>query len=252
MRDLNSASEPAGRARGARFLWESRGRAVRGPKPGLSLERIVKAAVAIADADGIEAVSMQRVAKSVGFATMAIYRYLPGKTELVSAMIDSVIGEPPELGHVTGGWRARLEEWARRAESVYRQHPWALKVSAADRVIGPNELGWVEAGVAALADTGLVGEEKSDAVLAVSGHVRNWAHYTSDVTGRHHPGTAGRWMGTIREMASQHRDRYPTLHAVLAADQSERTETGQEFGLRCVLDGIEMRVRERSGRSPLP
>ncbi|HEY1619933.1 MAG TPA: TetR/AcrR family transcriptional regulator, partial [Streptosporangiaceae bacterium] len=79
---------PASQPRGVDFLWGSRERPSRGPRPGLSVERIVAAAVGIADAAGLGAVSMQRVASEVGFATMALYRYVPGKTELISIMID--------------------------------------------------------------------------------------------------------------------------------------------------------------------
>jgi AcrR family transcriptional regulator len=242
-----TASQP----RGVDFLWASRERPSRGPRPGLSVRRIVAAAVGIADADGLGAVSMQRVASEVGFATMALYRYVPGKTELISVMIDTILGDPPRLtGH--DGWRGRLEEWARQAEAAFRAHPWALQVSAAGRVIGPNELGWLEAGVAALAGTGLTGAEQADAVLAVSGHVRNWVQYSLAGPGPQ-AGTGQRWLSVIGDLVGSHRDRYPALLAAMSAGglggqrEGVQREDGQQFGLRCVLDGIGVRISERAG-----
>ena len=70
------------------YLWGGRSGATRGPKPGLSLEGIAEAAIAIADAEGLAAVSMQRVAADLGFTKMSLYRYLPGKAELVALMVE--------------------------------------------------------------------------------------------------------------------------------------------------------------------
>src|SRR5689334_22149881 len=80
------------RARTADLLWGPRERPSRGPKPGLTRDGIVRAAIGVADAEGLAAVSMQRVAAEVGFTTMALYRYVPGKNELVALMVDSAVG----------------------------------------------------------------------------------------------------------------------------------------------------------------
>ncbi|HEY1621027.1 MAG TPA: TetR/AcrR family transcriptional regulator C-terminal domain-containing protein, partial [Streptosporangiaceae bacterium] len=203
------------------------------------------AAVGIADAAGLGAVSMQRVASEVGFATMALYRYVPGKTELISIMIDTILGDPPRLAGCEG-WRDRLEEWATQSEAAFRAHPWALQVSAAGRVIGPNELGWLEAGVVALAGTGLTGAEQADAVLAVSGHVRNWLQYSLGAAGAR-AGTGEQWLSVIGDLVGRHRDRYPALLAAMSAGGlGGPQENGQQFGLRCVLDGIGVRISERA------
>src|SRR3954447_20148804 len=93
----------------ADFFWAPRPRPTRGPKPALTLDQITDAAIAIADAEGLAAVSMQRVAADLGFTKMSLYRYLPGKNELVAAMIERALQTPPA---VTGPWREALTAWA--------------------------------------------------------------------------------------------------------------------------------------------
>lgn len=84
------------------LLWERRERPRSGPKPAHSIEQITKAAIEIADADGLAAVAMQRVASKLGFTKMALYRYVAGRSELIALMIDAALGAPPELADVSG------------------------------------------------------------------------------------------------------------------------------------------------------
>src|ERR1700712_4171701 len=95
----------------AEFLWQERARPTRGPKPALTLDQIADAAIAIADAEGLAAVSMQRGAAGPGYTKMWLYRYLPGKAELVAAMVERALGGPPTIAPADG-WRAGLTAWA--------------------------------------------------------------------------------------------------------------------------------------------
>ena len=110
---MTSSSETSGSGdivRTLELLWDTGRRPSRGPKPALSLDRIVEAAVQVADADGLEAVSMRRVATELGTGAMSLYRYVPGKGELLDLMLDRVqrpSENPADLGD--GGWRAALE-----------------------------------------------------------------------------------------------------------------------------------------------
>ena len=93
------------RARTMELLWGVQKKPSRGPKPSMSVGRIVRAAIEIADAEGLGALSMGRVAEELGFTTMSLYRYVPGKAELIDVMLDSVMGEavgPEEAGAVGG------------------------------------------------------------------------------------------------------------------------------------------------------
>src|SRR5688500_12487661 len=160
-------------------LWDLRDQPEKKPRMPLSVSAIADAAIAIADGDGIEAVSMQRVAADLGFTKMSLYRHVSNKSELLSIMIDTAAGEPPDLSEVPGDWRAKLEEFVRRLAEVWRQHPWLPTVTVGARVMGPREAGWTESAVAALAGTGLTGDERLAAAFLLFGHVRNTQSMTT-------------------------------------------------------------------------
>src|SRR5215472_17170396 len=112
--------------------WGVRGRPHKGPKPGLSLERIVAAAVQVADAEGLAAVSMSRVAAELGAAPMSLYRHVSAKDELLTLMLDAAYGpypaQPqPEAGPEPG-WRAGLSKWAWAMRAATQRHPWVLHI----------------------------------------------------------------------------------------------------------------------------
>ncbi|SNY60528.1 TetR/AcrR family transcriptional regulator [Paractinoplanes atraurantiacus] len=215
------------------FFWEERPR-TRGPKPALTLEQIAGAAVAVADAEGLAAVSMQRVAAELGFTKMSLYRYVPGKTELVAVMLEHAIGEPPPL---TGEWRAAITFWAEALLDRYSAHRWALEATVGGRPIGPNELGWMESALAVL-PAGIAGAERMDAVATVAGHVRMIAGQA---------GTAeSELTATIGLVLREYADRFPALTAAVteaAAHGGQDQAFG--FGLGRILDGLELLVQSR-------
>src|SRR6476661_5122429 len=90
-----------------KLLWGTKERAPRGPKPTLTVPQIVESAIAIADAEGIDNVSMRRVAERLGVGAMSLYRYVPSKAELLDLMVDAVYGERPAPADADGGWRER-------------------------------------------------------------------------------------------------------------------------------------------------
>src|SRR5262245_39144895 len=92
----------------AELLWGMRPAPTRGPKATLSVDKIAAAAVGVADAEGIDNVSMQRVAESLNFTKMSLYRHVAGKADLIAVMIEHAVGEPPDLSRIDGGWRRRL------------------------------------------------------------------------------------------------------------------------------------------------
>ncbi|MGH3454348.1 MAG: TetR/AcrR family transcriptional regulator [Nocardioidaceae bacterium] len=235
----------AGDERTMEMLWGQRTQPTRGPRPTLDLDRIAHAALDIADTEGLAAVSMQRVAGDLDVTKMALYRYVSSKTELLAAMIDLAVGPPPDLSHVEGGWRVRLEEWARQLSAAWRDHPWLPGATMGRRVMGPNEVGWVEAAVAALADTGLDGTEQMDSVLLMSGHIRNTQSAGSAGS---FPWTAdGRLSPTLADVFENQPERYPALtQAIAAASESGRREDPREYGLRRILDGLELVIAARS------
>src|SRR6202035_474722 len=109
---------------GLDLLWGRRGRGQRGPKPGLSIDAIVAAAIRLADAEGLEAVSMARVAEQLGFTTMSLYRHVSSKEELLQLMWNGSAQGAEELVITGDDWRARLRVWGMVQREMMDRHPW--------------------------------------------------------------------------------------------------------------------------------
>ncbi|MFC4068371.1 TetR/AcrR family transcriptional regulator C-terminal domain-containing protein [Actinoplanes subglobosus] len=109
----------------------------RGPKQRVSVDEVIQAGIAVADADGLPAFSMRKVADRLGLKLMSIYTYVPGRSELIGLMVDQVIGEVPHPPH-QGDWRADLTAVARHQWDEYHRHPWLLQVESSRPWIGPH------------------------------------------------------------------------------------------------------------------
>ncbi|MGC4813393.1 TetR/AcrR family transcriptional regulator [Micromonospora sp. DT228] len=234
--------------------WGLRDRPPKGPRPGMSVPAIVDAAVRVADADGLTAVSMSRVAKELGAATMALYRYVGSKDELLMLMVD--VGYGPSPGPPPPGidWRAGLTRWAWAEHDVLRQRSWLLHVPITGPPITPQQLGWMEDGLRCLDGLTLAESEKMSVLLLLTGYVRNEATLTSQVAeGSRATGVEpsemmpayGRLVARLIDPA-----RFPALHRVLAAgvlDQDDDPDDEFTFGLDRILDGVEALIQRRAG-----
>lgn len=236
-------SENGGLASRMNLLWGRRAQPRRGPKPTLSPERVARAAVGVADTEGLAAVSMQRVAAEFDVTAMALYRHVPGRADLLDLMTDLALGEAPALD-TSGGWRPALTDWTHHVYEVFRRHPWIVETTTRVRPTGPYELTWMERPVAALAGTGLTGPEQVDAAVLLLSHVRSQIQYAPVDAASRTPEVADGLAAVLRE----HADEYPGL--VRAAGDGAfgpDDDGGFEFGLRCVLDGIAAIVAGRTG-----
>ncbi|MEU6926000.1 TetR/AcrR family transcriptional regulator [Streptomyces sp. NPDC046631] len=228
-----------------RLLWGPHPKPKRGPKPALSLNRIAQAGIEIADAEGLAAVSMQRVAGLLGVTKMALYRYVPGKAELVAVMVDTAIGGAPPPNEPRRDWREQLGDWARHLSTVFHRHPWLLDATVGPRVIGPKELAWMEQALAALDNTGLTGAERMDAVVLLTGHVRGIALQARAAGPEGSP--EAQLAATLGELMRAHGERYPALTAALAsAAESGGQDEALEFGLHRILDGLGLLITQRT------
>ena len=223
-------------------LWgEGPGPARRGQ--ALSLDRIVAAGIAIADTDGIAALSMARLAERLGSAPMSLYRHVSNKDELLIFMMDAAPGPPPELP--AGDWRAAIEAWARALQGVYYAHPWILQVTAGRPPLEPGQLGWLDRGLSSFAGTSLSEHDRFEAVMTVLNYVRGEAQITAILL-RAGPGEGADPIedpaayGTlIARFVSP--ERFPALAAASAAGIFFSPEGPQEsfdWGLARILDGI--------------
>ena len=229
----------------ARLLWGARHKPARGPKPTLDLDRIARAGIELADAEGLADLSMQRVAGQLGVTKMALYRYVPGKAELLALLVEVAIGPYPARPDQRAGWRAQLEYWARELLTVFQRHPWALDVTNGPRVMGPAELSWLEHAITALDGTGLSGTERMDAAALLTSHVRSITQQGRST----HPaeGSEAELGPILSELMHTHGERFPALAAVFAssAAQPEGQDLAWEFGLHRILDGLTVLIEQR-------
>ena len=234
MSDESGRGDPA---RTLELLWGTREPPSRGPKPGLTVDQIVRAAIALADAEGIEAVSMRRLAGELGAGTMSLYRYVPGKAELVDLMLDAVHGEGEPAG--AGSWRVQLEHLARQGWAMHQRHPWAAGAYRRP-VLGPNVIDGYEAMLRALDGTGLPPGDIVNAAELVAGYVDGAARRAAEDQGDE------QWWSERESFWERYFDveRYPTLTAMWESDAFEARADAFEFGLQRVLDGIAARLAD--------
>ncbi|WP_067573551.1 TetR/AcrR family transcriptional regulator [Nocardia acidivorans] len=225
------------------LLWPPPARPKRGPKPSLTLEGIVSEAIALADAEGLANLSMQRLADQLGCAKMALYRYVPGKSELTALMLDTAFGAPPEMtaAHTDSAepWRAYLRVWTETIYDRFGEHPWALELTPGIRPLGPNEMSWLEHGLTALDGCALTAAERFDTVVLLLGHARSLLQQVGGVD-EDAEAELAREMGAV---LMQHGDRFPQVAAALA-EQGTRPEddpdrnNALDFGIDRILDGL--------------
>jgi AcrR family transcriptional regulator len=160
--------------RGIALAWGVAANPQRGPKREMSVERIVEAAIEIADAEGLGAVSMAAVAARLGFTPMSLYRYVTAKEDLILLMQEEATGVPSEATRTAGGWRERLEALYREQLQHYLTHPWVLDIPISGVPATPNSAAWMDAGLSALAGTPLSYSERLAVMLLVTG-TSHWA-----------------------------------------------------------------------------
>jgi len=242
-------------ARSLALLWRTSERTSRKGKPDLNVDRIVRAAIEVADAEGLQALSMRRVAERLGVGTMSLYTYVPGKPELLDVMLDTVYGETARPEDMPGGWRGRLELIARENWTLYLRHPWLLQVAASRPVLGPNVTAKYEYELRAIDGIGLSDVEMDSVITLVTGFVHGTARGAVEAaqaesrTGM----TDEQWWAAHAPFFSRISDatRFPTAARVgqaagEAMGSAYSAELAFEFGLQRVLDGIETLVRQRA------
>jgi AcrR family transcriptional regulator len=224
-----------------RVLWDLEPKPTRATGPALSRDRIVRAAVELVDEQGMDALSMARLAERLGCATMSLYRHVASKDELQAVMFDAALGEPPRPDP-HAGWRAGLETWARELLAVYRRHPWMPRMEITGPPLAPGQLSWLDAGLALLRDTKLPPIEQMSVMLLVAGYVRTEA--TMAIVGDHVRGEAAR--ETVERVARLlDPARFPALSEVVESGAFTAAPFDFDhfaYGLRLVLDSVAARA----------
>ncbi len=224
------------------LAWGIAANPQRGPKSEMSVERIVEAAIEVADADGLAAVSMSAVAARLGFTPMSLYRYVTAKDDLLLLMQEEAVGLPSEASRTAGDWRAQLTALYDGQVARYVRHPWVLDIPITGSPVTPNSAAWMDAGLHALADTPLSHEERLSVMLLVTGLAR-WtgivfAGYArtqreADVTAAE---LTAREDALFRALVTE--DAYPHLAAAIAAGVFLDDGDPFRFGVERALDGV--------------
>ncbi|MEV6279910.1 TetR/AcrR family transcriptional regulator [Nocardia sp. NPDC051832] len=240
---------PKGRAKdpdyGVELLWRDR---AGGQRAGLNLDRIVAAAVELADQEGLAGLSMRKVADRLGFTTMSLYRHVPGRDQLVDLMRDAAWGELPDEGELPGGplpagWRDALETCARQGWALHQRHPWLAEGRGTRHVPGPNGVANYERMLAVVAATGLPAVQVVAAVELVGRLIEAEAlALVETVRTERDSGVSEEQWWSARDSLFARLDRFPTITALHEAGGFERPDPF-EFGLGRVLDGIALLIQ---------
>jgi AcrR family transcriptional regulator len=241
---------PPGLAR----LWQPTGEASPS-REALSSARIVQAAVELADSEGLDAVSMARVADRLGAGTMSLYRHVANKDELLLLMHDSVwrtaLGDV-ETADTSDGWRPALVRWCARQHVTLAAHPWLERIRFVERAGTPSQMAAFEQGMAILAGTPLREADKVAVLWLINGYLMWTARYTQEMRtaavalGSTEDAITGQFGMLLGQLVAQ--GRYPATARAVAAGVFAAPDApfaDFDYGLTVILDGIETLMEGR-------
>ena len=246
-----------GLPRAVMIAWGMEEAPQRGPSRGLSHERIVAAGIELADAEGLGAVTMQAVARSLGFTTMSLYRYVSSKDELLLLMQDAAL-KLPEKARLPEGWREGLRAWAELVRDAYRSHPWVLGIPRGQSsVLMPNSMRAADLGLGVLADLELDMEAKVGTILVVSQLAASMVELEGDLAAEGLLATTAAGSALLGEVITP--ERFPHIAGLFATNaRAGSEESGEDLpvidggtlgvddefglGLSLIIDGLERRV----------
>ena len=249
--------------RGVALAWGVATHPQRGPKRELSIERIVEAAIEIADAEGFGAVSMSRVAASLGFTTMSLYRYVTSKDDLILLMQEGAQRRAGTDDAVERNWRDGVTAWVLAMRAAYQEHPWLVDIPISGAPITPNSLTIVDWFLREVRDLPLSDGEKMSALLLLTSYTRATSAQDRDLgaaAAESDPAdvTGENFFEALTELVNP--ERFPYLSPLLAAGGyvaepgtgSVDLDEDFEFGLQRILDGIEYHVGRVEAGAPAP
>lgn len=235
-------------------MWGREPASRRGPRPGLTLQRITDAAIEIADAEGLAGVRMSSVAARLGVSTMSLYGYVTSKDDLLTAMVDAAAPDSPEPGTLT--WREYLTLWTRANRDFLSGHPWLLEVSPLTPPTGPRTLRWLDRALTVLVGAGLAAGEAINITSSLSAYAVSTATIQSAMSGTVDEagpeGLAG-YTALLAQLVDA--GSYPGLAAALESGAFGTAPDWVEdadftFGLTLLLDGIEALIARRKETEP--
>ncbi len=218
----------------------------RGPRPGLSVDSIVASATALADAEGLDSLTMRRVATELGVAPMTLYTYVPGKAELLDLMLDAAYLRMSREDTAGQPWRRRLSAVAEANRLLYAVHPWAAEVSTVRPPLGPGLVAKYEHELSAFDGLGLTDVQTDAALTYLLDFVQACARAAADTAAHAADGLGDeQWCAANGPLLARVLDEraYPRAARVGSAAGAEYGAAyspgyAYEFGLLRVLDGL--------------
>ncbi|MBZ4321516.1 TetR/AcrR family transcriptional regulator C-terminal domain-containing protein [Streptomyces huiliensis] len=252
--DRSSAGDPA---RTLELLWRvPAGTPRRGPRKRLDIDAVVAVAIGLADADGLDAVTMRRVAQRLGVVPMTLYTYVPGKAELLDLMLDTAYLRMSRTDTAGRPWRDRLTAVAEENRALFEAHPWAATISTGRPPLGPGMMAKYEHELSALDGLGLHDVEMDAALTFLLTFVQANARSAAEARQVRQDSAMDdeQWWAANAPVLDRVLDpgAYPTAARVgSAAGAAQRAayspEHAWEFGLRRVLDGLAALIDGRAG-----
>ena len=251
----SGAGDPA---RTLQLLWRDPAAVPRhGPRQGLSVDAVVEAATELADAEGLDAVTMRRVAQELGVVPMTLYTYAPGKAELLDLMLDVAYARMTRTDSSGRPWRQRLAAVATENWDLFEAHPWAAAVSTIRPPLGPGQMAKYEHELSAFSGLGLDDVTVDDCLTWLLTFVQASARAAADARAGQRDSAMDdeQWWAANAPLLAQVFDEraYPTaarIGAAAGAAHGSAYNPGHayDFGLQRVLDGLAALIDSRAQR----
>jgi len=242
-------------ARTLRLLWRDPAAVPRhGPRQGLTVDAVVAAATELADAGGLDAVTMRKVARALGVVPMTLYTYVPGKAELLDLMLDAAYAQMPRADTSGQPWRQRLTAIAAENRALFEAHPWAAAISAVRPPLGPGQLVKYEHELSALDGLGLDDVQMDAALTFLLTFVQASARSAADARASQQEDAMDdeQWWAASQPLLARVLDAaaYPTAVRVGSAAGAAQgaaysPRLAYDFGLQRVLDGLAVLIDGR-------
>jgi AcrR family transcriptional regulator len=242
-------------ARTLQLLWrDPAAGSRRGPRQQLTIDQVVVAATRLADAEGLDAVTMRRAAQSLGVVPMTLYTYVPGKAELLDLMLDAAYQQMPRTDTSGQPWRQRVTAIAEENRALFDAHPWAAAISTARPPLGPGLMAKYEHELSALDGLGLSDIDMDAALTHLLSFVQAWARAAADANAGQQDSDMDdeQWWAASAPVLERvlDPDAYPLAVRVgTAAGTAHRSaynpQHAYEFGLRTILDGLAALIESR-------
>ncbi|MFE2170281.1 TetR/AcrR family transcriptional regulator [Streptomyces sp. NPDC059447] len=251
-KDRSGAGDPV---RTLELLWREPGEEPaaragrRGPRQGLSVDAVVRAAIALADEEGLAALTMRALATRLAVTPMTLYTYVPGKAELLDLMLDEAYRRMPRRAPGTEDpWQERVTRIAGDNRDLLTRHPWIADLSVTRPPLGPGVISKYEYELAAFDGIGLTDREMDAALTHLLGFVHTNALAAADTAALNSRQTDEEWWAVSAPLLERAMDpeRYPLAGRVGSTVGAYDPEAVWSFGLRCVLDGLARLIEPRS------